>query len=109
MPTLESKPESGTCERMAQLYASGLGHPRLTIATFAGGDDAALTRPAIAPSLLTFPERANARGGRLLVQAMTAHAVAHLRYSASGRQVGRRPPLLIAMLSLVEDARVEKL
>ncbi|MEW9586399.1 nitric oxide reductase activation protein NorD [Paraburkholderia sp. DGU8] len=109
MLTLESTPESGACKRMAQLYANGLGQSRLSVATFREDGDASLKRPAISPWMLTLPECASTGRNRVLVQAMTAHAVAHLRYSTAGREVGRRTPLLVAMLSVIEDARVEKL
>jgi nitric oxide reductase NorD protein len=44
-----------------------------------------------------------------LYQACVAHAVAHLRYSRPALPVGSRGALRIAVASLIEDARVERL
>jgi hypothetical protein len=38
-----------------------------------------------------------------------AHALAHLQYSPRHQPAGKKKPLLIAVLSLIEDARVERL
>ena len=44
-----------------------------------------------------------------LYRAAIAHAAAHLRHSPLARPAGSRQPMLLAMLALVEDARVERL
>lgn len=44
-----------------------------------------------------------------LCRAAMAHAAAHLRYSKLSRPAGNRLPVLLALMSLVEDARVERL
>ncbi len=41
--------------------------------------------------------------------AAVAHALAHLQYSPRHQAAGKKKPLLLAVLSLVEDARVERL
>ena len=68
--------------------------------------------PAIWDALLLLPRgfgrvATTRRDG--LYRATAAHAAAHLRFSARGRPAGNRPPMLIALMSLVEDARVERL
>lgn len=92
-------------------YARGFGLGSINVDTFAEDDKgthgpvrAALTRTSIIlpPSTLD----SDARG---LANATLAHAFGHLRYSASDRPVEKRKPLLVAMLSLIEDARVERL
>jgi nitric oxide reductase NorD protein len=42
-------------------------------------------------------------------RAALAHAAAHLQHSPLGRPAGNRQPMLLAMMALVEDARVERL
>jgi nitric oxide reductase NorD protein len=44
-----------------------------------------------------------------LLRAAVAHAAAHLRYSPLARLAGNRQELLLVMISLIEDARVERL
>jgi nitric oxide reductase NorD protein len=44
-----------------------------------------------------------------LYEASVAHALAHLRYSRRASSIGSRGPLRIAVASLIEDARVERL
>lgn len=44
-----------------------------------------------------------------LMRATVAHAAGHLRHSPLARPAGSRQPMLLAMLALVEDARVERL
>ena len=50
------------------------------------------------------PERRDA-----LYRAAIAHAAAHLRHSSLARPAGNRQPMLLAVMGLVEDARVERL
>ncbi len=68
--------------------------------------------PAIGDDLLLFPRRfgANVSNRReLLYRAVAAHAAAHLQFSPRARLAGNRQPMLIAIMSLIEDARVERL
>jgi uncharacterized protein YegL len=44
-----------------------------------------------------------------LYEASVAHALAHLRYSRRASPIGKRGPLRVAVASLIEDARVERL
>ncbi|MHB0991829.1 MAG: VWA domain-containing protein [Burkholderiales bacterium] len=44
-----------------------------------------------------------------LYRAAMAHVAAHLKYSPHQRPAGNRHPMLLAMLALIEDARVERL
>ena len=44
-----------------------------------------------------------------LYRAAVAHVAAHLRFSPPSRLAGNRQPMLIAVMSLIEDARVERL
>lgn len=45
----------------------------------------------------------------ILHRAMLTHAVAHLRFSPIKRPKGNRRPNLVALIALIEDARVERL
>jgi len=45
----------------------------------------------------------------LLYEASVAHAIGHLRYSAHARDVGTLKPMRVAIQSLIEDVRVERL
>lgn len=45
----------------------------------------------------------------LLYRAMVAHAAAHLRFSPRKRPIGNRRPNLVALIAVIEDARVERL
>jgi len=66
----------------------------------------------VGADLLQFPRRsaAAAAGQRdALYRAAVAHAAAHLRHSPLGRLAGNRPPPLLALMGLLEDARAERL
>jgi len=62
-------------------------------------------RAVLVPGRLLLPEA----GGPRLRRAMTAHAVAHLRHSAPARPARTLKPMGIAVVSAIEDARVERL
>ena len=67
---------------------------------------------AIGNDLLLFPRRFGTIASHMrerLYRAAAAHAAAHLQFSPLARLAGNRQPMLIAMLSLIEDARVERL
>lgn len=69
-------------------------------------------RPVISDQLLLLPEHYLALEGAQhgdIYLAATAHALAHLMHSPLHQPAGKRKPLLLAMLALVEDARVERL
>jgi nitric oxide reductase NorD protein len=69
-------------------------------------------RASLAGGLLGLPETyPGFKGGRadVIYLAASAHAGAHLAYSSARFPVGRLKPLQIALVSLIEDARVEAL
>lgn len=70
------------------------------------------TNPVVGNELLLFPRRfAGMMAGtrERLYRAAVAHVAAHLRFSPPSRLAGNRQPMLIAVMSLIEDARVERL
>lgn len=75
---------------------------------------ASLLSPSVSVSseVLRFPRRCAGvptAQRDALYRAAIAHAAAHLRHSPLARPAGNRPLMLLAMLALVEDARVERL
>lgn len=69
-------------------------------------------RVAISDAVLLFPSHYLAIEGSDrgdIYRAAAAHALAHLYFSPRHRPVGNRKPLLIAVMSLIEDARIERL
>lgn len=69
-------------------------------------------RPVLTSTHLMLPDAYTALEGRdrfRLYCAATAHAVAHLRYSEPARSASGLKPLGIAVVSAIEDARVERL
>ncbi|WP_326539653.1 nitric oxide reductase activation protein NorD [Pseudorhodoferax sp.] len=62
-----------------------------------------LAQPVLAPMQLLLPP------GLAAARAAIAHAAAHLRHSPPARDARQRKPLALAVLSAVEDARVERL
>ena len=76
---------------------------------------ASLTPPSLnvgSDEVIRFPRRcvgAAAWQRDALYRAAIAHVAAHLRHSPRPRPAGSRRPMLLAMIALVEDARVERL
>ena len=76
---------------------------------------ASLTPPSLnvgPDEVIRFPRRcvgAAAWQRDALYRAAIAHVAAHLRHSPRPRPAGSRRPMLLAMIALVEDARVERL
>lgn len=69
-------------------------------------------RPVVTPSHLLLPDDYTALDGHdryRIYRAAVAHAVAHLRYSTPGLPVQTLKPMSVAMVSAIEDARVERL
>jgi nitric oxide reductase NorD protein len=69
-------------------------------------------RVSLAGGLLRFPGSfggATGEAAELLYRAAAAHAGAHFRYSTLRFPVGKLKPLQIALVSLLEDARIEAL
>ncbi|MDO8767259.1 MAG: VWA domain-containing protein [Burkholderiaceae bacterium] len=69
-------------------------------------------RPVLTPTHLLLPDDYTALDGSdryRLYRAAVAHAVAHLRYSTAGLPTLTLKPMGIAVVSAIEDARVERL
>jgi len=90
------------------LYVRGFGQHKVSIDQFHGepGPDQLMARATIACDSVTL---AGDSEHRRLAQASIAHAVGHLRHSTFGRPVEKRKPLLVAVIGLIEDARIERL
>ena len=69
-------------------------------------------RPVLTPTHLLLPDDYTALDGPdhyRLYRAAVAHAVAHLRYSTAGLPTLTLKPMGVAIVSAIEDARVERL
>lgn len=68
-------------------------------------------RPVLAPDRLLLPHALAAAASRhsIIGRAAVAHAVAHLRHSTPARPAGSLKPMSIAVISALEDTRVERL
>ena len=82
------------------LLARGLAGIDVEVQALAGA------RPVLVGKRLLLPGGAAAESLR---RAMAAHAVAHLRYSTPARPARGLKPMVIAVASAIEDARVEQL
>ena len=82
------------------LLARGLAGIDVEVQALAG------TRVVLVGKRLLLPEGA---GEERLHRAMVAHAVAHLRHSTPARPARALKPMGIAVISAIEDARVERL
>lgn len=85
------------------LLARGLCARSLTVETLDTGEG---TRPVIGPGQLLLPDIDAAPNVR---RAMVAHAAAHLLHSTAGASAAKLKPMSIAIISAIEDARVERL
>lgn len=105
---------SFSAERNAlQFYLAGFGLPDMQLnARPQHHLNAPLTRLTISNGALLFPVSyppvAGVANGDIY-RAAAAHAIAHLFHSPRHQPVLERKPLLIAVLSFIEDARVESL
>ncbi len=88
---------------MLSLLARGLSGADVEVQALAGGDTA---RAVITGNRILLPA---AETGVQLRRAMVAHAVAHLRHSVPDRPASTLKPMGIAVVSAIEDARVERL
>lgn len=73
---------------------------------------AAPLRPTLTPTHLLLPNDYTALDGAdryHLYRAAAAHAAAHLLHSTPGRPAGKLKPMSMAVISAIEDARVERL
>ena len=67
---------------------------------------------SVGDELIRFPRRAvDVEPARrdVLYRASVAHIAAHLRHSPLAQPAGNRRPMLLAVIALIEDARVERL
>lgn len=98
---------------MLKLYLAGFGLDDIDVnARRQRQMNAPPLRLLISEGMLLFPEHYLASDGGQrgdIYRAAAAHAIAHLRHSPRHQQAGKRKPLLLAVLALVEDARVERL
>lgn len=106
---------AGGPERGLRLYARGFGVHNVEIGRFVEADGKGTPdgntprRVAITSGAIMIPQSADAESSRLFGDAAVAHAVGHLRYSVPGRPVGAKVPMMVAMQSLIEDTRIERL
>jgi len=96
-----------------QYFTTGFGQADLSLAARRQRSLNALPlRPVISQGTLLLPDHYLAWDGAArgnIYRAAVAHALAHLQYSPRHQPAGKKKPLLIAVLSLIEDARVERL
>lgn len=94
-------------------YLTGLGHTGMRMERHDPAPRNGLAqRAAVAADLLLLPFRYDAPSPRereMLYRAAAAHAAAHLKFSPRMRPAGNRAPLFLALMSLMEDSRVERL
>ncbi len=96
-----------------QLYAAGFGQRELVLGARRQRKlNSPALRPVISEGTLLLPDHYLAWDGAArgnIYRAAVAHALAHLQYSPRHQPVGKKKPLLLAVRSLIEDARVERL
>mgnify|MGYP006276642275 FL=1 len=96
-----------------QYFTTGLGQPDLALAARRQRRLNSLPlRPVISDGTLLLPDHYLAWDGAArgnIYRAAVAHALAHLQYSPRHQPAGKKKPLLLAVLSLIEDARIERL
>ena len=96
-----------------ELYLTGFGQHALELqARIQRNLNAPALRPVISDATLSLPDHYLAWDGGLrgdVYRAAAAHALAHLQFSPRHQAAGKRKPLLLTMLGLIEDARVERL
>lgn len=105
---------SGERDRGLRLYVRGFGLHDVEIARQVCVEHAdtahghARARAFIRQEVITLPPFAQVENSRQYDDASVAHAIGHLRYSAPGCPVGAKVPMMVAIQSLVEDARIER-
>lgn len=96
-----------------QLYAAGFGQRDLVLGARRQRKlNSPALRAVISEGALLLPDHYLAWDGASrgnIYRAAVAHALAHLHYSPRHQPAGKKKPLLLAVRSLVEDARVERL
>ncbi|MEI9922238.1 MAG: hypothetical protein WDN50_00450 [Bradyrhizobium sp.] len=100
-------------ERQTKAFVTALwGRPPLLRSFSAGGSQAPQRRAGIAGPLIRMPDIYRGVQGDAafaLYRAAAAHAQAHLVYGGPRFPVGQLKPLQTALVTLIEDARVEML
>jgi len=99
-------------ERRLKAYLTALWRSRAPIRPAAGKGEGIARRASFGDGLIRVPEsfRGVAGGqGAELFRACLAHVGAHLRHTPARFPVGTLKPMQIALVSLIEDARVEQL
>jgi Mg-chelatase subunit ChlD len=100
-------------ERPTKTFVTALwGRPPLLRSLAMEGGQAPQRRASIAGPLIRLPEfirGVEGNAARLLYKAAAAHAQAHLVFGGPRFPVGTLKPLQVALVTLIEDARVEKL
>ena len=100
-------------ERQTKAFVTALwGRPPLLRSFPAGGSQAPQRRAGIAGPLIRMPDIYRGVQGEAafaLYRAAAAHAQAHLIYGGPRFPVGQLKPLQTALVTLIEDARVETL
>lgn len=102
-----------TIERDLKAFVTALwGHAPVLRGVSEGEGQATQRRSSIAGSLILLPDRYRGvmeDSARPLYQAAVAHAHAHIIFGGERFAVGKLKPLQIALVNLIEDARVEAL
>lgn len=100
-------------EREVKGFVTALwGHAPMLRSMADNEGHASQRRSSIAGSLIMLPDRYRgftAGSARALYHAVVAHAQAHIIYGGKRFVVGKLKPLQIALITLIEDARVEAL
>lgn len=100
-------------QRYLQHYLTGFGLPDTVIkARSAHRLNAPPLRPIVSGGSILLPDNYLALDGEDrsdLYRAAVAHAIAHLRFSPRHQPVGSLKPMSVAIVALLEDARVERL
>ncbi|MFC5069712.1 nitric oxide reductase activation protein NorD [Flaviflagellibacter deserti] len=99
-------------ERASRAFATALWTPPQDVRAVPTGGDPPFRRTALSGPMTRVPEiyaGVPRETAPLLYRATLAHAGAHRRYGKGRFPIGQLKPLQIALVSLVEDARVETL
>ena len=103
----------GSASMSLQYFLAGFGWTEMEVKPRKHPSLEALpVRPVISDRIMLLPEHYLALEGAEegdIYMAAAAHAIAHLRHSVLHQPANKRKPLLLAVLALIEDARVERL
>lgn len=99
-------------ERRLKAYLTTLWGSHVPIRAAVGKGEGIARRASFGDGLIRVPESfrgAAGRQGAELFRACLAHVGAHLRYTPGRFPIGTLKPMQVALVSLIEDARVEQL